>query len=44
MAIVLVANLVATQCVEVAENMGAYCEHMVALLALLLMCRLLVIS
>jgi hypothetical protein len=28
----------------VVENMGADCEHMAALLALLLMCRLLVIS
>jgi hypothetical protein len=44
MAIVLVATLVTIQCVEMAKSMGANHEHMVALLALLLMCRLLVIS
>jgi hypothetical protein len=44
MAIVLVTTLVATQCVEVVKNMGAFHEHMATLLALLKMCILLVIS
>jgi hypothetical protein len=44
MVIFLVLILVAIQCVEVVDNMGANREHMVALLVLLLMCRLLVIS